>query len=409
MRKPEHLSKKRAEGVTQKVVDHWIDLVQRVLKENGLEELSEDEVASRLWNADETGLCLDATSTRVLARRGAKSVYEIGGGSGREYITVLGCGSADGIKLPPFVLYKAKNLWERWTRGGLAAARYSVSDSGWMEADNFHDWFKCLFVPSVSHLLASGPVILFVDGHGSHISHSLVTTARKEGVIIMCLPPHSSHLLQPLDVACYGPLKTVWKETLKHYKLQTAATQVTKTEFPALLKKTWEKSLLAKHLQSGFKRSGLHPLSKTAVPDTKLSAPQCTAQVSTPRRHSIEVVGLCNHIRPHLTPLRLHLRDHFAQLLVAKTQHPGTDSAKQRKKIRPDYYGQALTSDQVMMMIEQKEKEKLSKKKSKGACILHTHIPSYVHVQSLKNEYTAYLQAHGRGLQRSHQKKQWLH
>ena len=46
-------------------------------------------------------------------------MYEIGGQSGREYITVLGCGSADGIQLPPFVLYKAKNLWERCTRVGL--------------------------------------------------------------------------------------------------------------------------------------------------------------------------------------------------------------------------------------------------------------------------------------------------
>ena len=110
MRKPEHLSKKRAEGVTQKVVEDWIDLVQKVWKENGLDELAEDQVARRLWNADETGLCLDATSTRVLARRGAKSVYEIGGGSEREYITILGCGSADGTKLPPFILYKAKNL-----------------------------------------------------------------------------------------------------------------------------------------------------------------------------------------------------------------------------------------------------------------------------------------------------------
>ena len=90
--------KKRAEGVTQKVVDHWIELVQKVFKKNGLDVLSKNEIASRLWNAAETGICLDATSTKVLARRGVKSVYEIGGGSGREFITVLGCGSADGIK-----------------------------------------------------------------------------------------------------------------------------------------------------------------------------------------------------------------------------------------------------------------------------------------------------------------------
>ena len=66
-------------------------------------------------------LAFDATSTKVLARPGAKSVYEIGGESGREYITVFGCGFADGIKLPPYV-YKTKNLWESCTRGGLVAA-----------------------------------------------------------------------------------------------------------------------------------------------------------------------------------------------------------------------------------------------------------------------------------------------
>jgi len=107
----------------------------------------------------------------------------------------------------------------------------------WLEADSFHDWFKCLFVPSVSHLLASGPVLLFVDGHGSHISHSLVTTYCTQGrgyhhvLTSIQQPPLATFGC----VACYGPLKTVWKETLKHYKLQTAATQVTKAE---LLKMT---------------------------------------------------------------------------------------------------------------------------------------------------------------------------
>ena len=38
---------KRADGVTQKVVDHWIELVQKVFKKNGLDELLKDEIASR--------------------------------------------------------------------------------------------------------------------------------------------------------------------------------------------------------------------------------------------------------------------------------------------------------------------------------------------------------------------------
>ena len=176
-----------------------------------------DEVAKRLWNADETGLCMDTTSKSVLARRGARVVYEVGGGSGREFVTVLGCGAADGTKLPPFVVYKAKNLWRRWTKGGPAGTMYSVSDSRWMEEANFFSWFQRLFIPSVAHLLESGPVILFIDRHGSHIGYNLVTYARKEGVVLMCLPPHTSHVLQPLDVSCYGPLKQVWRQTIKKH------------------------------------------------------------------------------------------------------------------------------------------------------------------------------------------------
>lgn len=88
--------------MTQTVVDDWIEVVEKVFKDKGLAELTNDTVASRLRNA---GLCWDATSTRVLAGKGTKSGYKIGGGSRREYITVHGCGSADEIRLPPFVVY----------------------------------------------------------------------------------------------------------------------------------------------------------------------------------------------------------------------------------------------------------------------------------------------------------------
>ena len=205
----EHLSRKQAEGVTCPVVDAWIDTVGKAFEKYGLIEYCGDELAKRLWNADETGLCLDATSKKVLAWRGTKAVYEVGGGSGREYITVLGCGSADGVKLPPFVVYKVKNFWARWTKGGPAGATYNVSDSSWMEKSNFCEWFGHTFSPAVSHLLATGPVVLFFNGHGSHIDFELVSLALKHNVILMCFPLHASHVLQPLDVSCYGPLKEV--------------------------------------------------------------------------------------------------------------------------------------------------------------------------------------------------------
>ena len=190
------------------------------------------DLASRLWNGDEAGFVTSGASQRVLARKGAREVHETSGGSGREYHTVLGAGAADGTRLPPFILYKGRNLYLRWTYGGPAGAVYGCSDSGWMEGGNFYSWFKKLFVPAVAHLLRTGPVILFVDGHHSHLTLELVRHAKSQGVHIFCLPPHVTHVIQPLDVGVYGTVKKEWRVILKEHKLKTLGERVTKEEFP---------------------------------------------------------------------------------------------------------------------------------------------------------------------------------
>ena len=190
------------------------------------------DLASRLWNADETGFCMSVLCQKVLARRGSREVHETSGGSGREYFTVLGAGAADGARLPPFILYKGSHLYLRWTNGRLAGAVYSTSDSGWMDASNFDQWFGKLFIPSVRHLLSTGPVVLFVDGHHSHLTLQLIQHARRDGIQLFCMPPHVTHVMQPLDVGVYGPIKKEWKAILKEHRLQTLGETVSKEEFP---------------------------------------------------------------------------------------------------------------------------------------------------------------------------------
>ena len=202
--------------------------------ENFLKEiklLHAPDLASRLWNGDETGFCASVACTKVLAKKGSKEVHETSGGSGRDYYTVLGAGAADGTRLPPFILYKGCHLYLRWTNGGPAGTVYGVSDSGWMEGNNFHSWFEKLFLPSVAHLLTTGPVVLFVDGHHSHLSLQLIKLAKSKGVHLFCLPPHVTHIMQPMDVGVYGPVKKTWKVILKEHRLETL---VTKEEFQVI-------------------------------------------------------------------------------------------------------------------------------------------------------------------------------
>ena len=57
------------------------------------------------------------------------------------------------------------------------------------------------------------PIFLFFDGHASHLTYSTVKAAMDDQIIMICLPPHASHALQPLDVAVFKPLKDKWRTT----------------------------------------------------------------------------------------------------------------------------------------------------------------------------------------------------
>jgi len=52
------------------------------------------------------------------------------------------CGNAVGEILPPYVVYKAKGLWENLTEHGPEGCRYNATTSGWFGANIFTDWFN---------------------------------------------------------------------------------------------------------------------------------------------------------------------------------------------------------------------------------------------------------------------------
>jgi hypothetical protein len=47
------------------------------------------------------------------------------------------------------VIYKSEHLYNQWMLGGPEGTRYINSSNGWMEGDQFFEWFKMAFVPRV--------------------------------------------------------------------------------------------------------------------------------------------------------------------------------------------------------------------------------------------------------------------
>ena len=117
----------------------------------------------------------------------------------------------------------------------------------------------------------------FLDGHHSHISLDLIRTARDSNVILLCLPPNTTHLLQPLDVGVFGPLKTAWRSILKRYKLESRGEVASKESFSSLVAQWWDISFEQDHCKGELCRTGLllfarkHVIDKTTLLDTAVS------------------------------------------------------------------------------------------------------------------------------------------
>eukprot|EP00118_Oscarella_pearsei_P022412 m.259355 g.259355 ORF g.259355 m.259355 type:complete len:338 (+) comp40416_c0_seq13:1120-2133(+) len=259
-RKPEHLSTKRAPACSLENLEEFYKRLCVCYEVNGFTSRSYSDFASRLWNCDETGLATACGSKHILARRGAKDVSEVCHASGKGYITTLFCGSAAGEGLAPFILFKAKNINAQWRVGGPPGSLYGCSDSGWMERPHFFDWFKKIFLPQTETLRKSGPVMLFVDGHSSHIALELVVAARANNVILYNLPPNTTHVLQPLDVGVFSSVKAAWRKILKSYSFANEGKGAEKDVFAALVNQLMHDSFQPEHFVSGFRVPGIYPL-----------------------------------------------------------------------------------------------------------------------------------------------------
>ena len=226
---------------------------------NRLSDGAGDIPANRIFNYDETALSDDPGRKRVMVSRGTRRVEQVKEHS-KVNISIMVCGSAAGDLLPPFVCYKSEHLYDGWTTGGPKDACYSNTKSGWFEMKTFEEWFHELFIPAIQHL--PGEKLIVGDNLRSHFSPKVITTALEHDVYFTCLPPNSTHILQPLDVAVFKPLKSIWREILDNYRKESRAKgAIPKTQFPVLLSELWLKlhPNVSINLRSGFRVTGLYP------------------------------------------------------------------------------------------------------------------------------------------------------
>lgn len=216
-------------------------------------------------NYDETNLTDDPGRKNVIVRRGCRHPERIVDSS-KQSTSVMFAAAADGTLLPPYIVYKSENLYDSWCENGPKGTLYNRSKSGWFTMDIFEEWFKTIILPYCKKYV-DHPKVLIGDNLTSHLSPWVINECIKNKIRFVLLPPNSTGICQPLDVAFFKPLKVKWRSILDEWKSKNRGS-ISKDRFPRFLNQcliSMGQEKTGNNVKSGFKGAGIFPLDRHQV------------------------------------------------------------------------------------------------------------------------------------------------
>ncbi|KAL2087951.1 hypothetical protein ACEWY4_016779 [Coilia grayii] len=232
-KRPNYIEAERVHRATVMRVDELFHICQALYDHQGFRGTPE-----LIYNCDETGFGDKGSSRkRVLCDKGQRTLYA--------------------QQCLPSTAYCLE---------GPPNALYGVLDTGYMDCDLFLEWLEHF----VRLAQQERSFLLFMDQHEAHIGTGVVDFCRANQIEVVCLPSHTTHVLQPLYVSVYGPLKAAFTNMARCLGLVRGNLTIGKRNFTPVQKVTLEQACNPHNIRSGFLKTGLFPLDRKAVDESKL-------------------------------------------------------------------------------------------------------------------------------------------
>src|SRR6266566_7872926 len=183
----------------------------------------------------------------------------------REWTTIIECISAGGRHLYLLVIFKGKDVQQQWFPDeGIEAFKdwkFESSPKGWTSDDIAVRWLNTVFIPQ-TWVPRNRSRLLVVDGHRNHITDDFIYGCFNSNIYLLFLPPHASHIFQPLDLSVFNPIKAHYRTAIGNLIYQSDDCPMDKRSFLECYSKARQRGLNEKNILTGWKATGLWPINR---------------------------------------------------------------------------------------------------------------------------------------------------
>ncbi|PWW76824.1 DDE-domain-containing protein, partial [Tuber magnatum] len=230
---------------------------------------------TNIYNIDEIGSMLGfVQAVKVITSKLREHETLVSYLGGREMIMVLEAICLDGSFLEnPIIIFKGDGIEQCWVENESCSIPDGVlighSPNGWTDNKKSLAYLAKFFGPeSFTVKKAAGEYrMLLFDGHGFHVSWQFLSYCLSHKIISFCLPPHTSHRLQPLDVAVFSHFKRYYSNRILE-RCKFGDHGVTKENFCSILGPARMQAFTNSNISSGFRATGLYLLDPLCILST---------------------------------------------------------------------------------------------------------------------------------------------
>lgn len=219
-------------------------------------------------------------------------------------VTLVGIINASGNRLPPVYVFPRQRYKSEFINGCVPGSLGLISKSGWMMSELFINVLK--HIQENTHCCKERPILLLLDNHSSHCTIEAINFSMENGINILTFPPHTSHRLQPLDVAVYGPFKKFLQTSFNDFMTNNAGKRITIYEVARLSNLPFQRSFSSENILNAFLTTGIYPLNSLNFNDVEFAAEEPDnndVELAAVEQSVVNAVEADNNSREPSTPL----------------------------------------------------------------------------------------------------------